>query len=146
MFVGVLGLLATSVIGLQGHGYLHYWWALLLLGVGWNFLYVGGTTMLTCTYTLEERFSAQAVNEFLVFGTSATASLLAGTVIFMGYGRHLYRENALGPHRSLMAERSRAFETALLAARMRAAAGTPRTLVLPPPEGAAAQIVSVIRF
>jgi len=87
MFVGALGLLATSIIGLQGHTVLHYWWALVLLGVGWNFLYVGGTTMLTYTYSMAERFRAQAVNEFLVFGTSATASLLAGTVMyFYGWG------------------------------------------------------------
>jgi MFS family permease len=86
MFVGALGLLATSIVGLQGHTVLHYWWALVLLGVGWNFLYVGGTTMLTYTYSMAERFRAQAVNEFLVFGTSATASLLAGTVMhFYGW-------------------------------------------------------------
>ena len=81
MLVGALTLLATSIVGLQGQSVLHYWWALVLLGVGWNFLYVGGTTMLTYTYSLEERFKAQAVNEFLVFGTAATASLLAGTVM-----------------------------------------------------------------
>jgi MFS family permease len=82
MIVGALGLLCTSLIGLQGHSLLHYWWALVLLGVGWNFMYIGGTTLLTYTYTSEERFHAQAVNEFLVFGVSATASLLAGTVMF----------------------------------------------------------------
>lgn len=87
MFVGALGLLATSLVGLQGHTVLHYWWALVLLGVGWNFLYVGGTTMLTYSYSMAERFRAQAVNEFLVFGMSATASLLAGTVMhFYGWG------------------------------------------------------------
>ncbi len=83
MLAGALALLATSVIGLQGQSVLHYWWALILLGVGWNFLYVGGTTMLTYSYTPEERFRAQAVNEFFVFGTSATASLLAGTVMHL---------------------------------------------------------------
>lgn len=82
MIVGAFGLLATSIIGLQGHSLLHYWWALVLLGVGWNFLYVGGTTLLTYTYSMAERFRAQAVNEFLVFGVSASASLLAGTVMF----------------------------------------------------------------
>ena len=87
MFIGVLGLLATAVVGLQGQSLLHYWWALVLLGVGWNFLYVGGTTMLTYTYSMAERFRAQAVNEFLVFGTSATASLLAGTVMYY-FGWH----------------------------------------------------------
>lgn len=87
MAAGAIALLAASMVGLQGHSMMHYWWALVLLGVGWNFLYVGGTTMLTLTYTLEERFRAQAVNEFSVFGTSATASLLAGTVIHL-YGWH----------------------------------------------------------
>ena len=87
MFVGAFVLLITSVIGLQGHTVLHYWWALLMLGVGWNFLFVGGTTMLTYTYSMAERFRAQAVNEFLVFGTSATASLLAGTVMYF-FGWH----------------------------------------------------------
>ena len=82
MVVGALGLLGTSLIGLQGHSLLHYWWALVLLGVGWNFMYIGGTTLLTYSYRSEERFHAQAVNEFLVFGVSATASLLAGTVMF----------------------------------------------------------------
>jgi MFS family permease len=88
MFVGAVGLLATSIVALQGQTVMHYWWALLLLGVGWNFLYIGGTTMLTYTYSMAERFQAQAANEFLVFGTSATASLLAGTVMhYFGWGR-----------------------------------------------------------
>ena len=82
MFVGAITLIATSIVGLQGHTVLHYWWALVLLGVGWNFLYVGATTMLTYTYSTTERFRAQGVNEFMVFGTSAIASLLAGTVMY----------------------------------------------------------------
>ena len=81
MFFGTVILIATSIVGLQGHTVLHYWWALVLLGVGWNFLYVGATTMLTYTYSSDERFRAQGTNELLVFGTSATASLLAGTVM-----------------------------------------------------------------
>ena len=88
MFIGALGLLATSIVALQGQSVLHYWGALILLGVGWNFLYVGGTTMLTYTYSMSERFQAQAANEFLVFGTSAIASLLAGTVMhYFGWSR-----------------------------------------------------------
>ena len=85
MAIGAFALLVASIIGLQGHTYLHYWYALVVLGIGWNFLYVGGTTMLTLTYSIGERFKAQAVNEFAVFGTSATASLLAGVVIHI-YG------------------------------------------------------------
>jgi MFS family permease len=82
MLVGAVTLIAASVVGLQGHAVLHYWWVLVLLGVGWNFLYVGATTMLTYTYSTAERFRAQGINEFLVFGSSATASLLAGTVMY----------------------------------------------------------------
>lgn len=82
MAAGVFVLLATTGVGLQGHALMHYWWALVLLGIGWNFLYVGGTTLLTYTYSMAERFHAQAVNEFLVFGMSAAASLLAGTLMF----------------------------------------------------------------
>lgn len=87
MALGVVGLLGACMVGLQGQSYMHYWYALVLLGVGWNFLYVGGTSLVTRTYRLEERFRAQAVNEFCVFGTSASASLLAGTIIHL-YGWH----------------------------------------------------------
>jgi len=87
MATGALALFIACIIGLQGHTYLHYWYALVLLGVGWNFLYVGGTSMVTRTYEITERFRAQAVNEFCVFGTSAAASLLAGTIIHL-YGWH----------------------------------------------------------
>jgi MFS family permease len=85
MAVGAAGLIAACVVGLRGHSVMHYTAALVLLGIGWNFLYVGGTTMLTLTYSMTERFKAQAVNEFSVFGTSAAASLLAGTVMHV-YG------------------------------------------------------------
>jgi MFS family permease len=85
MTCGAVALLSACIIGLQGHSLMHYTFALVLLGIGWNFLYVGGTSMLTLTYSMSERFKAQAVNEFSVFGTSATASLLAGTVMYL-YG------------------------------------------------------------
>lgn len=85
MAAGAAALLLSCFIGLQGHSMMHYGAALVLLGIGWNFLYVGGTTMLTLTYSMAERFKAQAVNEFMVFGTSATASLLAGTILYL-YG------------------------------------------------------------
>lgn len=88
MFTGAIGLIAVSVIGLQGQTVMHYWWALVVLGVSWNFLYVGGTTMLTYTYSMTERYHAQAINEFLVFGVAAAASLLAGTVMhYFGWFR-----------------------------------------------------------
>ena len=84
MSIGGLGLVGACIVGLQGQSYMHYWYALVLLGVGWNFLYVGATAMVILTYDISERFRAQAVNEFFVFGSAAAASLLAGTII------HLY--------------------------------------------------------
>lgn len=81
MAAGVLAMLATLAVGTSGQAVMHYWWALVLLGLGWNFLYVGGTTLLVHTYQPSERFKAQAVNEFSVFGISALASLLAGTIM-----------------------------------------------------------------
>ena len=81
MAAGAAAMLATVVSGLAGHQAMHYWLAMVLLGIGWNFLYVGGTSLLVTTYRASERFRAQAVNEFGVFGMSATASLMAGTML-----------------------------------------------------------------
>ncbi len=81
MTAGALAMLVTIGIGLAGQEVMHYWGALLLLGIGWNFLVVGGTPLLVSRYRPSERFRAQAVNEFSVFGVSAVASLLAGVVI-----------------------------------------------------------------
>ena len=81
MLTGVIATAGTVAVGLQGHALHHYWWAMVLLGVGWNFLYVGGTALLLQTYRDSEKYAAQAVNELSVFGSSAIASLLAGSVI-----------------------------------------------------------------
>ena len=81
MALGVVALASTLLLGLQGHAYLHYWGALVLLGVGWNFLFVGGTTLLVANYRSSERFQVQAVNDFSVFGISALASLMGGAVL-----------------------------------------------------------------
>lgn len=81
MIVGTLAMAATVAIGLAGRDVMHYWWALVILGVGWNFLFVGGTTALVATYWPAERFRAQAVNDFSVFGAAALASLSAGALL-----------------------------------------------------------------
>ena len=67
----------------QGHALMHYTSALILLGIGWNFLFVGGTTLLTQTYRASERFRVQAVNDLLVFGTTAIASLASGAAVHL---------------------------------------------------------------
>ena len=81
MAMGLLIYIATMAIAWSGQEVFHYGSALILLGVGWNFLFVGGTTLLVKTYRPVERFRAQGFNEALVFGTSAVASLLAGVVL-----------------------------------------------------------------
>lgn len=64
-----------------GHSALHYGWALGVLGLGWNLLFIAATTLLTKTYRREERIQAQTLNDFLVFGSQAVASLLAGLAV-----------------------------------------------------------------
>jgi predicted MFS family arabinose efflux permease len=81
MALGVALLAATVAVALQGHEYLHYAWSMVLLGVGWNFLFVGGTSLLVQSYRPRERFAAQGFNDFCVFGVAALGSLLAGSVV-----------------------------------------------------------------
>jgi predicted MFS family arabinose efflux permease len=60
---------------------MNFWLALFLLGVGWNFMFVGGTTLLTETHTPAERAKTQGVNDFLIFLTMATSSFSSGALI-----------------------------------------------------------------
>jgi MFS family permease len=78
---GVAIYIVTIAIALTGQAIMHYTVALILLGLGWNFMFVGGTTLLIKTYQPGERFKAQAINEAAVFGTSAVGSLLAGALL-----------------------------------------------------------------
>lgn len=80
ILVGTVAMLATVAINLSGTGLVEFWTALLLLGIGWNFMFVGGTTLLTEIYTLQEKAKVQAMNDFLVFGTNAVASFSSGMV------------------------------------------------------------------
>ena len=82
MTAGTLLMIACALLALVNRHFMHYWAGLVLLGVGWNFLFVGGTTLLTKTYSADEGFKAQAMNDCVVFGFQALASLTAGTIIF----------------------------------------------------------------
>src|SRR3546814_9850070 len=77
---GGLLILACVAVNQTGVAGLQFWGALLLLGVGWNFMFVGGTTLLTETYRPEEQSWVQAFNEFMVVGTTAVTSLASGAV------------------------------------------------------------------
>jgi len=88
----------TACVGfaLAGAEILHYSGAMILLGVGWNLLFVAGTTLLTRSYRPAERFSVQALNEMVIFGVMALASLLAGVLINV-LGWKVMNLMALGP-------------------------------------------------
>lgn len=80
MLLGALAGLACVAFNLTGTTVTHFWIALSLLGISWNFLFIGATTLLTETYQQAETFKAQAVNDFIVFSTVAVASLSAGAL------------------------------------------------------------------
>jgi MFS family permease len=81
MMAGIALLVLGVIVALMGVTEWHFRAALGLNGVGWNFLFVGATTLLTTTYRPAERGKAQAFNDFMVFGTTATASLMASIVL-----------------------------------------------------------------
>ncbi len=80
MQIGFVLLLAHVAIAVSGLEFLHFLSALILLGLGWNFAFIGGTALLTQTYRPAEQLRVQMVNEFIVFGLVATASLSAGWI------------------------------------------------------------------
>jgi CHASE2 domain-containing sensor protein len=75
-------LIGVTIIALQGQQVMHYWWTLVLLGIGWNFLFLTGTVLLTECYQPSEKHKLQAVNDFIIFAVQAISSLLAGWIIF----------------------------------------------------------------
>lgn len=81
MLVGCLMLLACALINLNGTSLLHFEAALILLGTGWNFLYIGATTLLTETYTPNERSKAQGLNDSFVFAGLTFTSFASGASI-----------------------------------------------------------------
>ncbi len=82
MLAGVALMALCVVIAVAvGQHFVHYLWAMIVLGAGWNLLFVAGTTLLTRVHSAGERFKVQGVNDFATFGVQAMVSLLAGTAI-----------------------------------------------------------------
>jgi len=81
MLAGGAAMASCILIGTMGQTYTHFWAAQTLLGVGWNFLYVGATTLLTETYTVEERAKTQALNELLVFVVTGIMIFFSGQLL-----------------------------------------------------------------
>lgn len=78
MLTGIVLIIGHVLLSLSGTGFYSFSSALILLGIGWNFLYVGGTNLLTTSYTAAEKGKAQATNDLTIFLVGLAASLSAG--------------------------------------------------------------------
>ncbi len=87
MLIGLaLMAVCVAISAFVGQHFVHYVWGLTLLGVGWNFLFVASTTLLTTSYRSAERFRAQGLNDFVMFGSQACVSFLAGpAIMYLGW-------------------------------------------------------------
>jgi len=81
LLAGAALMFVCIAIALSGITLMHFWWALVLLGIGWNFLFIGGTTLLTETYRPEEKAKVQGSNDFIVLGVQGLTSLSSGALI-----------------------------------------------------------------
>ncbi len=84
ILAGVAINLLCVAVAMAGVAYENFWLSLTLLGLGWNFMYVGGSTLLTESYRPAERAKTQAANDFLVFFTVAVSSLSSGALLHRG--------------------------------------------------------------
>jgi len=82
LWAGVSVYLLCVLVAMINTDFIHFWLALVLVGVGWSFLFLSGTNLLPRGYQRNERFRVQAVNDFLVFSIQALASLASGWVLY----------------------------------------------------------------
>jgi MFS family permease len=81
VFLGFTLIIASALMAIAGIALWNFWIGLVLLGVGWNFSFVGATSMVTQCHTPMERNKVQAFNDFLVFGSMAVASFSSGQLL-----------------------------------------------------------------
>ncbi|WP_238258766.1 MFS transporter, partial [Methylorubrum podarium] len=81
MLSGIVLFACHIIMALTGTGFSSFAAALVFLGVGWNFLYIGGTTLLTTTYTVAEKGRAQATNDMTIFAVGLACSFSAGALL-----------------------------------------------------------------
>ena len=83
MYAGIFLYSITILISFFDQTYMNYMFALIFLGLGWNFLFISGTSLLVLTYKEEEKFKAQGLNDFIVYSIHAIGSLTAGILIVL---------------------------------------------------------------
>lgn len=77
--LGLIGL--SAAVGLGGIEIMHFWWSLILLGVGWNFGFLGASALVLECHRPEEKTRVQSLNDFIVFGLMAVGSFLSGGLL-----------------------------------------------------------------
>jgi len=77
--LGLIGL--SAAVGLGGIEIMHFWWSLILLGVGWNFGFLGASALVLECHRPEEKTRVQSLNDFIVFGLMAIGSFLSGGLL-----------------------------------------------------------------
>ncbi|MER8805809.1 MFS transporter [Mesorhizobium australicum] len=78
--IGLLLLIGCAVVALSGLALWQFWTALILLGLGWNFSFIGATAMVAASYHPSEKGKVQGFHDFVLFGSVACASLMSGMV------------------------------------------------------------------
>jgi MFS family permease len=71
----------SALVGLAGTSVWHFWTAVTLIGIGWNFAFIGATTIVTQCHRPEERYRVQSFNDFLIFGSMAVSSFASGALL-----------------------------------------------------------------
>jgi MFS family permease len=80
LWAGLLAYVATIVVALNATGFWPYWWALTLVGLGWNFLYIGGSSLIAKVASPEERGRVQGFSDLVLTSIVAASSLTAGAL------------------------------------------------------------------
>ena len=81
IYIGLVFYTITIITSFFEQTFFNYMFALIFLGLGWNFLFISGTSLLTLTYREEEKFKAQGLNDFIVYSVHAMGSLSAGVFL-----------------------------------------------------------------
>ena len=71
----------SALVGLAGTSVWHFWVAVTLIGIGWNFAFIGATTIVTQCHRPEERYRVQSFNDFLIFGSMTISSFASGALL-----------------------------------------------------------------
>ena len=81
IYSGLVILAGCVLVGVIDNSFIHYWWALVALGVAWNFLFVAGTSLLPSVYQSEQKHTAQGLNDTMVFGAQTVGALTSGMAL-----------------------------------------------------------------